>query len=58
MVSKVTQLLQEYQDLSLTELSNMQGIIQAVVDILSWVEARLHVEDGAQKCRMSLLGHS
>ena len=55
MVSKVTQLLREYQDLSLTELSNMKEIIEAVEDIVSWVEARLHVEAGIKKCRMPLL---
>ena len=37
---------------------DIRGIIEAVDDILSWVEARLHVADGVQKCRMSLLWHS
>ena len=38
MVSKVTQLLHEYQDLSLTGISEMKGIIEVVEDILSWIE--------------------
>ena len=38
MVSKVTQLLHEYQDLYLTGFSKMKGIIEVVEDILLWVE--------------------
>ena len=37
-VSKVTQLLHEYQDLSLARFSTMKIIIEVVEDILSWVE--------------------
>ena len=40
MVSKVTQLIHEYQDLSLTGFSTMKRIIEVVEDILSWVEVR------------------
>ena len=58
MVSKVTQLLHEYQDLFLTKFSEIKGIIEVVEDILSWVEVRSHVEDGIRKCRMSPLWHS
>ena len=50
MVSKVTQILHEYQDLSLTGFSKMKGITEVVEDILSWVEVRSHVEDGIRKC--------
>ena len=50
MVSKVTQLLHEYQDLSLTGLSKMKGIIEVVEDILLWVEACSHVEADIRKC--------
>ena len=39
MVSEVTQLLHEYQDLFSTKLAEMKGIIEAVEDILSWVKA-------------------
>ena len=38
MVSKVTQLLHEYQDLFLMKFSEIKGIIEVVEDILSWVE--------------------
>ena len=55
MVNKVTQLLHEYQDLFLTKFSEIKGIIEAVEDILSWVEARSHVKASARKCQMSLL---
>ena len=58
MVSKVTQLLQEYQDLFLTKFSNMKGIIVVAEDILSWIEDRIHVKDGTRKCRMPLLWRS
>ena len=58
MVSKVTQLLHEYQDLSLPGFSTTKIIIAVVEDILSWVEVRSHVEDGIRKCRMSPLWHS
>ena len=58
MVRKVTQLLHEYQDLFLTKFSEMKGIIEAVEDILSWVEARTYVKDGVKKCRMSLFWRS
>ena len=58
MVCKVTQLLHEYQDLSLTGFSKMKGIIEMVEDILSWVKARSSVEAGVRKCRRSLLWHS
>ena len=57
-VSKVTQLLHEYQDLFLMKFSEIKGIIEAVADILSWVEFRSHVEDGLRKCRMSPSGCS
>ena len=58
MVSKVTQLLHEYQNLFLMKFSEIKGIIKAVEDILSWVEVRSHVEDGIRKCRMSPLWHN
>ena len=58
MVSKVTQLLHEYQDLFLTKFSEIKGIIAAVEDILLWVEVRIHVEDGIRKCRIPPSGHS
>ena len=50
MVSKVTQLLHEYQDLLLTKFSEMKGIIEVVEDILSWVEARIYVKAGIREC--------
>ena len=36
----------------------IRGFIEAVDDILSWVEARLHAADGIQKCQMSSLGRN
>ena len=52
MVSKVTQLLHEYQDLSLTGFLIMKRIIEVVEDILSWVEVRSQVAlvSGNVKC--------
>ena len=50
MVSKVTELLHEYQDLFSTKFSKMKGIIEAVEDILSCVEAQSSIEISVRKC--------
>ena len=57
-VSEATQLLHEYRDLCLIKFLEIKGIIEAVNDILSWVEVRLHVADGVQRWQMSLLARS
>ena len=58
MVSKVTQLLHEYQGLFPMKFSEIKGIIVSVGDILSWVEARSSVKACIRKCRISLLWRS
>ena len=49
-IRKATQLLHEYRDLCLIKFLEIKGIIEAVDDILSWVEAQLHAVDGVQRC--------
>ena len=49
-VSKATQILHECRDLCLMKFLEIRGFIEAVDDILSWVEAQLHAVDGVQRC--------